>query len=81
MAEFNIRLFAFRRISERQDLLFREVAYYSMIGSHLDPKKIPKNKNDFWSIGNENNTNKERHEKMRIAMQKAIENYNNRKNV
>lgn len=51
MAEFNIRLFAFKRMSTNRELLVREVAYYSMIGSHLNPKKLPKSKEAFWQVG------------------------------
>ena len=79
MAEFNIRLFSFNRESERQDLLFREVAYYAMIGSHLNPKKLPKTKQQFWSIGSENRINKERKEALRKAINKAVLDYKNRK--
>lgn len=80
MAEFNIRLFAFKRISEREDMLFREVAYYSMIGSHLNPKKLPKTKQTFWSIGIDRKSNKDIKEKMKSAMLKAVEQYKIDKN-
>lgn len=53
MAEFNIRLFSFNRQREYNEMLFREVSYYSMIGSHLNPKKIPKSKQQFWSLPSE----------------------------
>lgn len=79
MAEFNIRLFAFKRMSTNRELLVREVAYYSMIGSHLNPKKLPKSKQAFWSIGQDSKIDKERMDKMKEAMRKAVEQYNNRK--
>jgi hypothetical protein len=81
MAEFNIRLFSFNRIREREEMLFREVSYYSMIGSHLDPKKIPKSKQKFWSLGYEKKIEKDRLEAMRKAMYNAVNTYKNRNNV
>ena len=53
MAEFNIRLFSFNRQREYNEMLVREQAYYSMIGSHLDPKKLPKTKQQFWTLPSE----------------------------
>jgi len=79
MAEFNIRLFAFKRMSTNRELLVREVAYYSMIGSHLNPKKLPKSKEAFWQVGRDVKVDKERVERMKEAMRKAVEQYNNRK--
>lgn len=81
MAEFNIRLFSFNRQAERQDMLFREVSYYSMIGSHLNPKKLPKTKQQFWALPSEQTMNKERMNRMKEAIIKAREQYNNRNNV
>ena len=60
MAEFNIRLFSFNRQAERQDMLFREVSYYSMIGSHLNPKKLPKTKQQFWALPSEEKNTRDR---------------------
>ena len=79
MAEFNIRLFSFKRQSDKNEMLFREVSYYSMIGSHLNPKKLPKTKQEFWKIGSEDKKNKDRLSKMKIAMEKAVKEYKNRK--
>jgi hypothetical protein len=81
MAEFNIRLFSFNRQCERQDMLFREVAYYSMIGSHLNPKKLPKTKQQFWTLQSEQTMTEQRMETMKQAIIKAREQYNNRNNV
>lgn len=78
MAEFNIRLFSFNRMRNFDELMFREVAYYSMIGAHLNPKKLPKDKQTFWKIGQESNNK----EKIREAMIKAMEDYKkNKSNV
>ena len=78
MAEFNIRLFAFKRMKRDEEMLFREVAYYSMIGSHMDAKKIPKTKQKFWAIGNDNSINKERFEQNKLVMLEAMKRYKNR---
>ena len=75
MAEFNIRLFAFKRMSTNNEMLVREVAYYAMIGSHLNPKRLPKSKQEFWSIGNDKKLSKDRMEAMKEAMRKAVEQY------
>jgi hypothetical protein len=79
MAEFNIRLFSFNRQREYNEMLFREVSYYSMIGSHLDPKKVPKSKQQFWTLPSEKAMTKERFKRMKEVMSKAVEQYNNRK--
>ena len=78
MAEFNIRLFSFKRVNDRQDMLFREVAYYSMIGSHLNPKKLPKTKQQFWSLGYEKKIDKDKLDIMRKEMLKVSQAYKNR---
>ena len=78
MAEFNVRLFSFNRIREREEMLFREVSYYSMIGSHLDPKKLPKTKQQFWSLGGEKKVEKDKLNVMKNAMLKAQKEYLNR---
>jgi len=49
-AEFQIRAFAYKRMQEKEDLRFREVAYHSHIGGSLMLKKIP-SKDKFWQIG------------------------------
>ncbi len=50
-AEFQIRAYAYNRMQEREDLRFREVAWASLIGAHVNPKKLPKSKQNFWQIG------------------------------
>ena len=39
-AEFNIRLFSYNRIEQKDWFKIREMAYASFIGSHVDAKKI-----------------------------------------
>jgi len=78
MAEFNIRLFSFKRQNESKELLIREVAYYSMVGSHLDPKKLPKSKQSFWRIGNENKPDTEKLSNLAKIIRLEKEKYNKR---
>lgn len=80
MAEFNIRLFAFKRISRDKELLFREVAWNSYISSNLDYKKMAKTKQQLWKIGDDNNKSKNNIDKMKEAIRKAKDDYNNRPN-
>lgn len=78
MAEFNVRLFSFNRIREREEMLFREVSYYSMIGSHLDPKELPKTKQQFWPLSGDKKVEKDKLNVMKNAMLKAQKEYLNR---
>ena len=80
MAEFNIRLFSFKRLKRDNEILFREVAWQSLIGSHLDPKKIPKSRQEFWKIGDESKTNQESINKMKEAILNAQKEYNTKIN-
>ena len=67
-AEFQLRAFAHQRMEERTDLRVREIAWSSLIGSHLDPKKLPKTKDKFWQIGTK------KHSDIDVRMKEAIEN-------
>ena len=49
-AEFQIRLFAYNRIQKMEWLKLRELAWASLIGSHYDPKKLPKSKDSFMPL-------------------------------
>lgn len=71
-AEFQIRAFAYRRMQEKKELLAREGAWASLIGSHYNPKKLPKSKDKFWRIGV-----KERKvdDRMKEAIRRAQEEY------
>ena len=51
-AEFRIRQFAYRRIEKNDWYKVREIAYSALIGSHVDPKKLPKNKDKFMKLDN-----------------------------
>jgi hypothetical protein len=78
MAEFNIRLFSFKRLERNKEVLFREVAWQSLVGSHADPKKIPKNRQKFWQIGEVSKIDKETKDRMKEAMLRAMSNYTKR---
>jgi len=49
-AEFQIRLFAWSRCQEREWEKVRILAWYSLTGSHQNPKKLPKSINQFMSL-------------------------------
>ena len=49
-AEFQIRLFAWKRTQERDWEKVRLVSWYSMVGSHLDAKKMPKSLSQFMPL-------------------------------
>ncbi len=67
-AEFQIRGFAYRRMQEKEETLTRVIAWNALVGSHSDPKKLPKTIDKFWSIGNKNSSTTD---KMKEAMEKA----------
>ena len=49
-AEFQIRLFAYKRMQLRDWEKFRQVAWSALIGSHQDPKKMPKTIDKFMRL-------------------------------
>ena len=54
--EFLIKSYAYNRMQEEKLRHTRLVAYSAQIGSHLDPKKLPRSIDQFMRIGSENNT-------------------------
>lgn len=56
-AEFQIRLFAWKRIQDRDWEKVRILAWYSMVGSHMDPKKMPKSLTGFISLDSDKKQN------------------------
>jgi hypothetical protein len=50
-AEFQIRLFAFQRMELRAWEKVRQIAWSAFIGSHQDPKKMPKSIDKFMNLG------------------------------
>ena len=51
-AEFQIRLFAYKRMQLREWEKVRQIAWSATIGSHQDPKKLPKTIDKFMDLGN-----------------------------
>jgi len=49
-AEFQIRLFAWKRTQEREWEKVRFLAWHAMTGSHQDPKKMPKTLSQFMKL-------------------------------
>lgn len=49
-AEFQIRLFAYKRMELREWEKVRQIAWASLIGSHQDPKKLPKSIDKFMNL-------------------------------
>ena len=49
-AEFQIRLFAYKRMQLRDWEKVRQIAWSAFIGSHQDPKKMPKSIDKFMAL-------------------------------
>lgn len=49
-AEFRIRQFAYRREEKSRWYHTRFIAYHALIGSHYNPKKIPKSIDRFMQL-------------------------------
>lgn len=56
-AEFQIRLFAYERMEIKDWEKIRFIGWCSTIGSHQDPKKLPKSIEKFLPLGNKPRTN------------------------
>lgn len=52
-AEFQIRLFAYKRMQLREWEKVRQISWSAFIGSHQDPKKMPKTIDKFMNLGND----------------------------
>ena len=72
-AEFLIRQHAYHRIEKNEWYKIREIAYASLIGSHIDPKKLPKSKEKFIPLDSSNDLEID---KMRQTILKAQQAYN-----
>ena len=49
-AEFQIRLFAWRRTEERAWEKVRLLSWYALTGSHMNPKRLPKSITQLMSL-------------------------------
>ena len=76
-AEFQIRLFAFRRIEKSNWEKLRMLMYNNTIASHLDPKKIPKTIDKFMNLNGSEKPTITDHQKQLIEQIKKQ--YNERK--
>jgi hypothetical protein len=77
-AEFLIRQHAYHRIQKNEWYKVREIAYSSLIGSHIDPKKLPKSKEKFIPL-DESNNRTDTVDAVRNAILKAQKEYNTKK--
>ena len=50
-AEFQIRLFAYKRVQEREWEKVRFIGWCATVGSHMNPKKLPKSISQFMPLG------------------------------
>jgi len=53
-AEFQIRLFAYKRMQLREWEKFRLVAYNALVAPYQDYKKLPKTMDKFMNLGDSN---------------------------
>ena len=73
--EFRIKAYAYKRMQEERLRHTRMIAYYSAVGPHLDPKKLPKTIDEFMRIGN--NPKKSRvSDEMRELYKQRMDEYN-----
>ena len=56
--EFLIKSYAYNRMQEEKLRHTRLIAYSAQIGSHLDPKKLPRSIDQFMRIGSEKDVEK-----------------------
>jgi hypothetical protein len=60
-AEFSIRLHAYKRLERKEWYKVREIAYAATVGAHLNPKRLPKTKEQFMPLNLKfRNTQRER---------------------
>lgn len=76
-AEFQIRLFAYKRMELREWEKVRQISWSAFIAPHQDPKKLPKSIDKFMSLGN--NTKKEVSTNQKENFLKAYKEYLNQK--
>ena len=77
-SEFCIRQHAYRRMEKNSWYKVREIAYQSMIGSHLDPKKLPKSQEKYMGLeGKKESVNSVMMERMRKAREDYLKTKDN----
>jgi hypothetical protein len=70
-AEFRIRQYGYNRMQKDEWFKLREIAYASIIGPHLDPKKVPP-KDKYMPLSEEKSGVSDR---MKARMREAINKY------
>ena len=79
--EFLIKSYAYSRMQEEKLRHTRLIAYSAQIGSHLDPKKLPRSIDQFMPIGNEKNVRKsnknDNFDDMKELFKKRMQEYKN----
>jgi isopropylmalate/homocitrate/citramalate synthase len=74
--EFRIKAYAYKRMQEERLRHTRMIAYYSAIGPHLDPKKLPKTIDEFMRIGDKPKKRSMVSDEMRELYKKRMDEYN-----
>lgn len=74
--EFRIKSFAYNRMQEERLRHTRLITYYSAIGSHLDPKKLPKTIDQFMPIGQKKTKKSIISDEMRELYRQRMDEYN-----
>lgn len=74
-AEFQIRLFAWKRVEERAWEKVRIIAWYSMTGSHQDPKKMPKSITQFMKLSFDDKKNSKVTDEMKNRFLEVYKDY------
>jgi hypothetical protein len=79
--EFLIKSYAYSRMQEEKLRHTRLIAYSAQIGSHLDPKKLPRSIDQFMRIGSEENSEKSnknaKFDDMKELFKKRMQEYKN----
>jgi len=78
--EFQLRSHGFKRADKNQWVKVREIAYNSLIGSHLDPKKLPKTREKYLPLEAEQATKGVSNERKEMFLQ-AFKNYLNERKI
>jgi hypothetical protein len=78
--EFQLRSHGFKRADKNQWVKVREIAYNSLVGSHLDPKKLPKTREKYLPLEAEQASKGVSNERKEMFLQ-AFKNYLNERKV
>lgn len=74
-AEFQIRLFAWKRVEERAWEKVRIMAWYALVGSHQDPKKLPKSISQFMKLSFDDKKRSQISDEMKAKFIEATKEY------